>query len=401
MTENTDNWSRRNFLKTVAAGGVGALLGAAAGAAAAADSVPAVPTRAFGKTGVEVPILSLGTSVNLQGSQLLLRQAARWGVTYWDTAHSYGGGQSEKAIGKYLGKYPEDRQKLFLVTKSHGWSIQDITRDLEQSLERMQTDFVDLFFIHSIYDIDELSPDRKAWAAKMKAAGKIRLFGFSTHGNMEQCLLEGARLGWIDAVMTTYNYRLMHTDRMRRAVEACHRAGIGLTAMKTQGGGQVRTDTETELALAGRFMRKGFTDAQARLKAVWEEPRIASICSEMPNMSILMANTAAAVDRTALSGADRELLRRHAGETCANYCAGCSGICEPAVAGEVPIGRVMRYLMYSRSYGDRDRAKRKFQRLPATVRHRMRSVDYRAAEAACPRRMRIAHLMLSALDELS
>ena len=401
MSKNPDNWSRRDFLKTAAGGGLGTLLTPAFNLADAGGSSLTVPTRPFGKTGVDVPVLSMGTSVNLQGSQLLFRQAVKWGVTYWDTARSYAGGRSEDAIGKFLQKYPEDRQRIFLVTKSHGWDIEGINRDLEKSLERMQTDTIDLFFIHSISSIAEMSPDKKEWAEKMKSAGKIRFFGFSTHSNMEQCLLEGSKLGWIDALMMTYNYRLMHSDRMRRAIDACHKVGIGLTAMKTQGGGQVRTDSDTELELAGRFMQKGFTDAQARLKAVWEDPRIASICSEMPNMSILMANTAAAMDKTEISARDTELLKRVAHETRSGYCTGCCDNCESAVGGEVPIGRVMRYLMYSRSYGDRDRAKRKFQRIPADVRQRMRTVDYTAAEEICPQKMRIARLMHAAIDELS
>jgi len=401
MFDNSYRWSRRDFIKTAAAGSLGSLFAPAINAANADEKTSLVPKRPFGNSGRDVAILSLGTSVSLQGSQLLFRQAVKWGVTYWDTAHSYAGGQSELAIGKYLAKFPEDRKRLFLVTKSHGWTVADITRDLEESLERMRTDYVDLFFIHAVSSVTDMSSEKKTWGERMKAAGKIRLFGFSTHSNMEACLLEGSKLGWIDGIMMTYNYRLMHTDRMRRAVDACHEAGIGLTAMKTQGGGQVRTDSDAELALSGRFLKKGYTDAQARLKAVWENPQIASICSEMPNMSILMANTAAATDKTEMTTRDRALFRQVALETSSDYCAGCRDKCESAAGGEVPIGKVMRYLMYDRSYGDRDRAKRKFRRIPAEVRRRMRTVDYTAAEEVCPRKIRITRLMQAALDEFS
>ncbi len=401
MSDPHSKCSRRDFLKTAGAAGMGTLLCAHGARGAAAEKADQVPRRPFGNTGAEVPILAAGTSINLQGSQLLLRQALNWGVSYWDTAHSYGGGRSEEAIGKYLGKYPQDRAKIFLVTKSGAWSVKGLSRDLDSSLARMQTDHVDLFFIHGISDIDEMDREKQQWAEKMKAAGKIRLFGFSSHSNMAACLQGAAGLPWIDGIMMTYNYRLMHSDAMKRAVDACASAGIGLTAMKTQGGGQVRTDSDTELALAGRFMQKGFSDAQARLKAVWENPQIASICSEMPNMSILMANTAAALDKTSLSARDLELLERHAVETAGDYCAGCASICEAAVSPQVPIGRVMRYLMYSRSYGDRSRAQEKFRRLPAEARAALASADYAEAERRCPRKMAIARLMRAALDELS
>ncbi len=193
----------------------------------------------------------------------------------------------------------------------------------------------------------------------------------------------------------------MHTDRMKRAVDACAKAGIGLTAMKTQGGGQVKTNTETEFELAGRFIKKGYTDAQAKLKAVWENPNIANICSEMPNTTILMANVAAAVNKTKLTARDMDLLRQYAQETHADYCAGCTEICESLIHGKVPIGDIMRCLMYSRSYGDRNHAIELFKDIPEKVRTKIASLDYSSAEKQCPQKMAIGNLMRDALKELA
>ena len=395
------NWTRRAFLKTACAGGVGSVITLKNSLAQASDESIVVPTRPFGKTGIEVPILSFGTSLHVSFSQLLLRQAVKWGVTYWDTANTYMGGNSEKAIGKYFEKYPQDRKKIFLVTKTHATTAESRTHDLDLSLERMQTDYIDLFFIHSVWSPDELDDQTRSWAEKAKAAGKIRLFGFSTHSNMQACLLGGAKLDWIDGIMMTYNYRLMHNDDMRRAVDACVKAGIGLTAMKTQGGGQVRTNSETELKLAGRFLEKGFTDAQAKLKAVWQNQNIASICSEMPNMTILIANVAAAINKTKLSARDTQMLQQYAQETSSNYCTGCSEICESAVAAEVPIGDAMRYLMYARSYDNRKRARHYLKQIPEKQFQQMIRLDYSLAEQKCPQKMPIGKLMQEALNELS
>jgi predicted aldo/keto reductase-like oxidoreductase len=399
MSPTDTNWSRRDFLKAAGAAGVGSVIRPIESLAKSSDKPLVIPTRTFGKTGVKVPILAFGGSMDVQ--QLVLRQAIKWGVTYWDTANSYYGGNSERQIGKYLGKYPEDRNKIFLVTKSHAWTVNGMTRDLTSSLERMKTDYVDLFFVHSVRDIDELGEDIKSWSQKTKAGGKIRFFGFSTHSNMEKCMRTAATLGWIDGIMMSYNYRLMHTDQMKRAVDACAKAGIGLTAMKTQGGGSVSTTTETEMKLAGRFLKKGFTDAQAKLKAVWENPNIASICSEMPNMTILKANVAAASNRTKLSSRDLSLLRHYALETGSGYCAGCTELCESAINGDVPIGDVMRYLMYCRSYGDRYRAAMHFNEIPVTIRKKMARLDYSLAEQKCPQKMAIGKLMREAVDEMT
>jgi uncharacterized protein len=401
MSAKNKCWSRRDFLKTVGITGASSLLLPAANLAEATDKTLQVPQREFGKTGVKVPILSLGSTANIGSNQLMLKQAVQWGVTYWDTAPSYQGGKSEMGFGKYLGKYPQDRQKIFLVTKSNAWTVNGMSKELNTSLERMKTDYIDLFFVHGISDISEMDKKTKAWAEERKSQGKIRFFGFSTHSNMEECLSGAAELGWIDGIMMTYNYRLMREDRMKRAVDACVKAGIGLTAMKTQGGGQVKTNTKTELKLAGRFMQKGFTSAQAKLKAVWENPQIACICSRMPNMSILMSNTAAAMDKTKLSSNDRKLFEQYAWESHSSYCAGCTNICESATENKVPIGDVMRCLMYGRSYGDREFALTEFKNIPENSRKQLPELDYSLAELKCPHNIPIGKLINEAVEELT
>ncbi|MGD8368643.1 MAG: aldo/keto reductase [Desulfobacterales bacterium] len=403
MTDDKQGCSRREFLKIASAAGAGAVLPsrfAAAAPLAEAETVQ-VPLRPFGRSGVNVSILSLGGMFDTGNNQLLLRQAVRWGVTYWDTADCYGGGTSEEGIGKYFSRQPQDREKIFLVSKSDARDPDGMTRLLDRSLKRMNTGTIDLYFVHGIRSISELDDRTRRWAERAKAEGKIRLFGFSTHSNMERCMLDAVRLGWVDGIMMAYNFRLMHTPAMKKAVAACTEAGIGLTAMKTQGGGQIRSDSSAESTLAAGFLARGFTDAQARLKAVWENRDIASICSQMPNMTYLMANVAAAVDKVRLSASERRLMRTLARETVSDYCAGCTDLCESALAESVPIGDVMRFLMYARSYGEADRARRLFSAIPAKIRRRLAAVDYTEAERSCPRQMAIGRLMKEAVRELA
>ena len=390
--------TRRDFLKLTGAAAVGSIISSIGPAVIAAEPTP-VPTRPFGNTGIEVPILSFGGSLHLP--QLMLRQAVFWGVTYWDTASSYMGGNSETRIGKYFLAFPQDRPKIFLVTKSHSLTVAGMSADLDESLRRMNTEYIDLFFVHSVGRIDEMDDAKRRWGEKKKSEGKIRLFGFSTHSNMEQCLLDASGLGWIDAIMMSYNYRLMHTDAMRRAVDACAEAGIGLTAMKTQGGGSFPSAEEAEREMADRFLAKGFTVGQAKLKAVWEDKRIASICSEMPNMKLLMENVSAALNRTRLSDNDRQHLQRYAQLTRSSYCTGCARICESALDAPAPIGDAMRFLMYGRSYGDRRRAAHQFQRIPEKMRRIMAELDYTRAEQACPQQMTIGRLIREGLIEFT
>jgi len=407
MPGNDNLWSRREFLKTAGTAGAAALLSPPGlkrvSAATDATSGP-LPVRPFGKTGVSVPVLGFGGSQNLESKQRLLRQAVKLGVTYWDTAASYAGGASEAAMGKHFETYPEDRKKIFLVTKSDAARPSGLSENLDRSLERLRTPYVDLYLIHGISNPNEMSRDILLWAERKKTEGKIRFIGFSAHSNMEDCMRGAAALGWIDGIMVTYNYRLMHTEAMKQAVEACLAAGIGLTAMKTQAGwswGSVGQRSRTAQQLIERFSRMGFSEEQARLKAVWENPSIASICSEMTNLKILAANVAAAHNRTRLSVDDSRLLHRYARETAYGYCAGCASICEPVLDEKMPVCDTLRYLMYARSYGEPDRARALFHGIPHPTRRKMERADYTAAERACPQGMPIGRLIKEALVELA
>jgi predicted aldo/keto reductase-like oxidoreductase len=120
----------------------------------------------------------------------------------------------------------------------------------------------------------------------------------------------------------------------------------------------------------------------------------------MPNMTQLMANVAAAMNRRKLSVREVDLLRQYARETRSDCCTGCAAICESAVDSDIPIGDVMRYLMYARSYGDRNRGTMHFKKIPLEIRRKMGSVDYRPAEQRCPQKIAIGRHMLEALKEL-
>ncbi|MDJ0802391.1 MAG: aldo/keto reductase [Desulfobacterales bacterium] len=396
--------SRRDFLKKACGAGVGIASGVAgldrawARTGDVADADPAaMPQRPFGKTGVQVPILGLGGSQNLMNRQLLLAQALKMGVSYWDTSDNYSGGRSEAGIGAFFSKHPHDRKRVFLVTKTSSSSPRGMDASLAESLERLKTDYVDLFFLHGLSRVEgEVGASVREWAENAKADGRIRFFGFSTHRNMAACLSQAARLGWLDGIMMTYNYRLMQDAEMREAVNDCTKAGIGLIAMKTQGPSLYFGGKES----MQRFIDRGMNKYQARLKAVWENPQIASICSHMDSLAILKENVAAAVDGSALSGRDRDALAQHARRTAAAYCTGCGDVCESLIDDAVPVADVMRCLMYAHRYNDYQMARDAMARLPADIRDRLLRADYARAESQCPQRMAIGTLMRRAADEL-
>jgi hypothetical protein len=82
---------------------------------------------------------------------------------------------------------------------------------------------------------------------------------------MEKSMLDAAELGWIDGIMMSYNYRLMVKEEMKRAVDACVNAGIGLTAMKTQAAftanlyASIGSETDDALQMTEKFLEKGYS----------------------------------------------------------------------------------------------------------------------------------------------
>ena len=145
--------SRRQFLGTTA---VGALVVPSLGAGAA----PKLPTRPFGKTGLEVSVLGFGS-----GSRFLmyadedkaveaLARAIDLGITYIDTAHAYGDGKSEERIGRLM---PDRRKEVTLATKLPGRNADDAKRQLELSLKRLRTDHLDVLHIHALSGLEDLA----------------------------------------------------------------------------------------------------------------------------------------------------------------------------------------------------------------------------------------------------
>ncbi len=418
MTEKSDSIDRRGFLRTVGAAGLASVLvchdGMAGLDTATGESqkpkFPHVPQRKLGKTGIKVPCLALGTMFNLLDNQIILRSTLNYGVSYWDTSNVYAGGNSELGIGAFISKNPDRRKDLFVVTKALGVNTgEGMEKCLQLSLQRMKTDYIDLHYFHDLRDPADLTDEIKKWAEDAKKRKLIRFFGFSTHKNMAPCLAAAAKLDWIDAAMTVYNFRLMQDPQMQAAVEACHGAGIGLIAMKTQGLGPTakwaghtpRIETEADKKLVGHFLQRGFTEGQAKIKVVLQDERFSSVCVQMENIALLRENVAAVLDKTELTEADRQVFREYADATCRRYCAGCGHICDSALP-EVPyVSDIMRYLMYYNGYGHKARARELFAHIPGGVRRRLLGTDYRPAEARCPQRLAIGELIAEAVGKLA
>jgi hypothetical protein len=420
VTEDKRNKiDRRNFIKSIGAAGLYSI-GAYGQPTTESNEpnaakeeqnalLPQLPKRKLGKTGVEVPVLALGT--NRLDNQVILRAALKRGIYYWDTAHSYMEGNSELTIGKFLAQNPQLREKLFIVSKASGaWQAQtpqavvaEVQKRFETSLQRMNTTYIDMYYVvHGLSDPSQLTDELRQWVENAKKKKLIRFTGFSAHKNMADNLKAAASLGWIDAAMASYNFRLMQDEQLRAAIEACHKAGVAVIAMKTLG---LRTDhkveTEADKKIVEPFLSRGFTDLQANIKAVLSNEKITAACVGMNSVAHLASNAAAATDGEKLSQQDMDALQQYAKATCSGYCAGCANICDSAL-GQMPyVSDIMRYLMYYNSYGQKEMAKKLFAEIPYHVRTKLCTTDYAPAEKMCPQNLPIARLISEAAVKLA
>jgi uncharacterized protein len=448
MKNENKNVDRRGFLKTAGAAGIAAsfanmknVFGAGRSqtvraepnkpsdpnAARKEQAALIVPKKDLGKTGVKVPCLGLGMMYNVVDNQLILRSSLKYGVTYWDTANNYGGGNSELGIGNFFQANPEERKNVFLVSKASGAnSVAQIEERLKLSFERLKTNYIDLYdYPHGLNNPSELNDDVKKWVENAKKNNQIKYFGFSAHSNQAAALETAVKLGWIDVVMISYNYRLAQDAALQKAIDACYNAKIGIVAMKAAGsassssergpggrggrGGRggdqppaaSNTSPSESQKLAEKLLARGFTQIQAAIKLVMDDQRISCVNVGMDNVLNLTANVAASLDKDKLTAEEQQAFRQYAQATCSGYCAGCSKICDSALRQKSYVSDIMRYLMYYNSYGSTDMARELFAQIPSEIRSNLLQTDYSIAEAHCPQRMPISQYIAEAVEKLA
>ena len=235
--------SRRDFLGTAAITGATALAG-----------TDALPTRILGRTGARVSILAMGG-----GSRFLmyededkaleaLNRAFDLGITYMDTAYSYGNGRSEERVGKVM---KTRRQGIFLATKIEARKGDEAQRILEGSLKRLQTDHLDLIHVHSLTDEADLAaveaPDGVlSVLLKLRDQKVTRFIGITSHTDpvvlktalerhdfdCTQMALNAARVGMKNGKSSMVPNEALKTSFEDVALPVARAKKMGVIAMK-------------------------------------------------------------------------------------------------------------------------------------------------------------------------
>lgn len=393
MHENKLQTSRRHFLKTTLTLPV-ALAAAPAimtqSVSAEDKSVPTasaapLPKRQLGKNGPQVTMLCLGGMPPALSPQYLDIAWAN-GIRYFDTAASYLNGNSEKIFAQWLAKYPERRKDIFLVSKDHPRQAEQMVEMVDRRLEVCGTKYLDAFYLHGIgrkgYGADSIQWPKNAEfikaAEKLKSSGKVKMVGFSCHdGDLNDFLNASAGGGFVEIIMLRYSPFFTKGDEFDKALDACHKAGIALVAMKT-----LRNAGKDIPKRVPDFDKLGLTTHQAMLHAVWSDPRISAACCQLENVGQMEENAAAARSyKTPLKTAQINLLKETLLASRRTFCPGCPSCDAFAASSEFALLDVARYVTYYEQDG-LVAAREFYHALPASARNTA-GVDLAALRDRC------------------
>jgi len=268
---------RRRFAATLGALG--------AGLAVPLTATGAIPTRRLGRTDLDLPILSLGGSHLTQApseraARTLVETALEEGIRFFDTAESYGDGRSERWLGAAL---RGTRDSVLLMSKTFAFparTAESARRHLEGTLERLQTDRLDLWQLHSVRSVEDV--DRAfgkggamEYILEAKAQGIVRYIGVTGHvfpAAQRRALDYWDRGMRFDAMQMPLNPMDFHQQSFEREVlPEIGRRGIGVIAMKT--------------SADGRLIREGICTVAECLRYVWSLPvAVAVVGMERPEL---------------------------------------------------------------------------------------------------------------------
>jgi predicted aldo/keto reductase-like oxidoreductase len=379
--------SRREFLSTGLSAGLALPVLGAASVIDAQSAKAAAPVkldyRTLGRTGLKVTTVGMGCMITSDPS--VITRAADLGINYFDTARGYQQGNNERLVAAGLGAR---RKQIVLSTKSHAPNKDELRRDLETSLRELNTDYIDVWYLHAKSAPSEIPDEMIEVQQQAKKQGKIRFAGVSTHSGQPQLLPWMAQKGVFDVVLTAYNFTM--DASMDQAIDAAAKAGLGVVAMKVMAGGA------RQLKPGDPILKKLSQEGAmlAALKWVISKPNIATTIPSITDMDQLDENLKAMSNP--LSAGDQKLLSAHLDAIRPLYCRMC-GQCDGACQRGLPVADVLRFLTYADGYGQFALGRERFLEL-STEHKSVRCGDCAACTVNCPHGVQVAHRMARAQE---
>ena len=304
---------------------------------------PQMQYRTDPKSGNQLSALGFGWMrypKNAAQCDELVTSAVKAGINYFDTAHMYLG--SEASLGGILKKHGL-REQVFIADKlphSRCKSRGDIEKLFAESLERLQTDYIDYYLIHNIGSLEAWKRLEglgiQEWIAKQKQAGRIRWIGFSFHGKSVDFVPLLDAYDW-EFCQIQYNYMNENYQAGTAGLQAIHARGMAAVIMEPLLGGKLAQKLPQEAIKQFDQAVPGRSPAAWGLKWLWDKPEVTVVLSGMGTMEQLTENLATAVSSPSgcLTDAERAVYPKAYDAIAAAYkvpCTGCN-YCMPCPKG--------------------------------------------------------------------
>ncbi len=356
MSDNTISKSRRNFIRNGFTSLAGAIL---IPSFIKNDKKPLNHQekdrkfiyRTLGKTGIKLPIVSMGT----YDATGVVNIALDAGIVHIDTSAEYNEGNDERMFGELFKNRPRDS---FVIGTSIGmWQYREadqikniITaktlRDcIEGSLQRLDLDYIDIYYLGGIKhkEIAEYEPYLEV-LKEYKKSGKLRFLGVTTHSNEPEIIRRATDSGIYDVVLTAYNFRKTNKEEIKKAVAYAASKGIGIVAMKTQAG--VYWDRE----------KKNMINMKAALKWALQDENIHTAIPSFRNVNQLY-EALSVMENLALTPQEKaDLKLNKSGSPTGLFCSQCEE-CLPQCPAGLDIPTLMRSYMYAYGYNSLAKAR--------------------------------------------
>lgn len=272
--------------------------------------------RILGKTGLKISRLGFGgipiQKIDAEGTKSLIEQLLAEGVNYIDTARAYT--VSEEYLGYALRGI---RQHFILATKSMARTKEAMAQDIDLSLEKLQTDFIDLYQIHNpnAKDFDAVQAPGGALEAlqEAKKAGKIGHIGITLHA--VDLFEKAVELPWVETIMFPYNIVETQGEEM---IAKCAEKNIGFICMKPLAGGAI-------------------DDATTALRFIAANPNVTVVIPGMAAKEEIQQNIVSVTDTAPLTDAEQTKIKEIRDFLGTNFCRRCN-YCAPCAAGiNIPV----------------------------------------------------------------
>ena len=275
--------------------------------------------------------------------QKIIDRAMELGVNYFDTAHIYQKTDSEKFLGEALKKYPRD--SYYLATKFYGSPKRDIRKTFFEQLERLQTDYVDFYLLHSLEEDTFLlytdpEKDYLGLLRQMRAEGRIRYLGFSTHASPEMLEKFLAIDDGFDMALMQLNFVDWNLLDAKRQYEILTSHNIPVWVMEPLKGGRLATLNDA----ACRILKEaapGRSIPSWGFRYLMGLPNVQTVLSGMGSLEMVEDNCATFHEHKPLDKAEQAVLEQ-AREAFIDElgvpCSGCRYCCDNCPVGlDIPL----------------------------------------------------------------